>query len=508
MPVYNPALDDILDLSDKTASGRLALAGSRVVAATSSRTPRLMRNSSGAARVRACLPSQSGNAGFDDVDLSTAVVREAIGVPDKVPDTGTFPLAPIDPQTVGPLIVGKRYFIAAFVAGDDFINAGATLNATGNMFVATAANPTNWTHASALQEITTDLDVAAAYSDFAAALNLTAALIALGGVTVTNPSPGAYRVAFNAFGPQTAIAGPVNAGLTPLSVISVSSVQAGTSTLHEVQLIRLIAVPYCFATLSTPFPAATAVITEIQTATQDLPEIKRLTLDPIPYAGIFIVGLDDTPEIQVPYNATAAQLSALAGPKYVVNKRADNAWEFAGADPAQAVVLTCDVAGLIVPVGVTGVMALNTDGMAQAFANTTAKWIKLTREIDIQFPGEDPLKVLVEDIEVWRDLIDLGAIVPAVMPGLQFVASNYLGTPFKYDSTITALTGGSEFCLDFVDLTTLAVSSLYFIYVNGLVQEWLVKAGDADPTDPAGQVHWIGYNSGAPATNKHFEKGG
>lgn len=53
-------------------------------------------------------------------------------------------------QTVGPLVVGKRYTITNFVAGDDFTNVGATSNATGISFVATGTTPTTWTNASQL----------------------------------------------------------------------------------------------------------------------------------------------------------------------------------------------------------------------------------------------------------------------------------------------------------------------------------------------------------------------
>lgn len=54
--------------------------------------------------------------------------------------------------TAGPLVIGNRYRISSFVAGDDFTNIGAT-NATGNEFVATGATPTAWTNGSTLVSI-------------------------------------------------------------------------------------------------------------------------------------------------------------------------------------------------------------------------------------------------------------------------------------------------------------------------------------------------------------------
>lgn len=54
--------------------------------------------------------------------------------------------------TAGPLVIGNRYRISSFVAGDDFSNIGAT-NATGNEFIATGTTPTTWTNGSTLVSI-------------------------------------------------------------------------------------------------------------------------------------------------------------------------------------------------------------------------------------------------------------------------------------------------------------------------------------------------------------------
>jgi len=53
-------------------------------------------------------------------------------------------------QTSGTLVLGKRYRIVTYVAGDSFTNVGAASNATGVEFVATGTTPTTWTNASTL----------------------------------------------------------------------------------------------------------------------------------------------------------------------------------------------------------------------------------------------------------------------------------------------------------------------------------------------------------------------
>jgi len=55
--------------------------------------------------------------------------------------------------TSGSLIIGQRYRIATFVAGDNFTNVGASSNATGVVFTATGTTPTTWTNGSALVKV-------------------------------------------------------------------------------------------------------------------------------------------------------------------------------------------------------------------------------------------------------------------------------------------------------------------------------------------------------------------
>jgi len=54
--------------------------------------------------------------------------------------------------TSGLLIAGQTYYIASYVAGDDFTNVGGT-NVTGNTFVASGTTPTAWTNSSILVSV-------------------------------------------------------------------------------------------------------------------------------------------------------------------------------------------------------------------------------------------------------------------------------------------------------------------------------------------------------------------
>lgn len=54
--------------------------------------------------------------------------------------------------TSGLLVEGQTYYIASYVAGDDFTNVGGT-NVTGNTFVASGTTPTTWTNSSILVSV-------------------------------------------------------------------------------------------------------------------------------------------------------------------------------------------------------------------------------------------------------------------------------------------------------------------------------------------------------------------
>jgi hypothetical protein len=59
--------------------------------------------------------------------------------------------------TSGSLVVGNRYTIRTYVAGDNFVNVGGT-NVTGNTFIATGTNPTVYSNASTLDWIKPQVD--------------------------------------------------------------------------------------------------------------------------------------------------------------------------------------------------------------------------------------------------------------------------------------------------------------------------------------------------------------
>ena len=104
----------------------------------------------------------------------------------------------------GTLIIGKKYQIIVFQAGDDFSNIGAT-NANGNIFVATGTTPTTWTNGSTVNEygrtikdLSKNLHVLRNSTDFNTPYVVLAGVNTLTGCTLTVPATGTYLAFFEA----------------------------------------------------------------------------------------------------------------------------------------------------------------------------------------------------------------------------------------------------------------------------------------------------------------------
>lgn len=87
-------LDLIINTQDPQLMGRLSLAGSRVVAGPS-QLRRLIRNDGGNASVRLCVPSHTGERGFNDFPIGAGTVSMGLGPADTSPTAGTWRLAKV-----------------------------------------------------------------------------------------------------------------------------------------------------------------------------------------------------------------------------------------------------------------------------------------------------------------------------------------------------------------------------------------------------------------------------
>jgi hypothetical protein len=353
-----PTLDLLINIADPGKRGLLLAADST---RTDTASRQLVRNDGEQLRVRLVKPSASPGRLWDYIDPADATVRVAIGSPDGIPTAGAF-----------------------------------ALSYDG--------------HGTALDQLPFDVSAAALQTPLSAAVTAAAD----GAVEVARLAPGVYQVEFQTSGPKTLIAANP-AGLAPQSIVDVSRVQTGADGVREIQIVRLVRYPYAYAEPATPLPAAAATVTEIQAGDVSLPSVQRVALDPAPYGGTWGAVVGGT-AYTFSARATAADIAAALGAGYSVTAVGETSWDIAWADPGAQDPITVDVAGLLVPLGVSGPMALSTYSMFWAFAATAGPTLSATLEVEVEFTGEPRRTVLRVPVTAVRDVIDLANLVPTALP--------------------------------------------------------------------------------------------
>ena len=145
---------------------------------------------------------------FEPVDISGySSVYAAAGTGFRLPVAGSWRIRSGINQTAGPLVVGKRYKITGFQAGDDFANVGASSNDNGVIFTASGITPTTWTNASALQEVTASLAHDAGAAAVQSALDATRFISDAGGIVVELEAAGYFIFTFIVEGARVEMVG-------------------------------------------------------------------------------------------------------------------------------------------------------------------------------------------------------------------------------------------------------------------------------------------------------------
>ena len=351
MAAFN-TLNLIVDVTNPNKTGLLLSFNDRQPA----NVPLFIRNDGVSLNLRAVQPSTSTSRTWDDIDLSTASVILALGEFDKVPTSGTF-----------------------------------TLTWGGNT--------------------TSALNYNASASDVQTALN---ALSGIGGVTVTNPSPGVYLVLWNTTGTRTLISGDVT-GLAPQTGIVVSEVIVGSSAVKDLQTIQINLNPYALTNTWSAFPTSGSVVTLISAGTVSTPNVQKVALSPIPYDGTFQITTSLLTTAAIPYSATASQVQAAlntGGNNYVVTGNPGGPWIITTVANGSVATITVNASGLSVPVGLTGTLSLSTFSMLEAFINSSLNEITLLMELQITPAGGATATVLQVPVTVNKDVINSGALTP------------------------------------------------------------------------------------------------
>jgi hypothetical protein len=213
------------------------------------------------------------------------------------------------------------------------------------------------------------------------------------------------------------------AGLTPESFVGMVTLREETSLVSARFQIRLLQQPAAFVEPATAFPSAAVSVSVIQAGGSGANEIQRVTINADSYNGtwgITATTLGETHNVTVssgpiPYNATAAAAQTIindafgTGNEVTVVLSSANTWdiEFTGENVADFNHATMfgDATGLIVPVGVSGTLSLNTGQMILLLGDDES--IEVIFEIQQTDDGSGDTTTLdQETCTVYNDLIN------------------------------------------------------------------------------------------------------
>lgn len=296
------------------------------------------------------------------------------------------------------------------------------------------------------------------------------------------------------------------ARLSPLSIGTVSRIQNGTDELRQIELIQLQQNAMSFATLSTPFPPAAATVEHLQEGVVDSrPDVQRITLSPVPTGGTFNLTIDGENLWRIPFDVGTAEFQEILGEDFTVRKVGTASWEITTVENGAIDSVTVDVANLIVPTGVSGVLPLNTLPVWSAFIDTTKKVLTLTLEVQIVADGQDPETILQMPVEISRNVINLATLEATTLVAAQAAYAALLadGVNAIWTTAITALTGGGT-ALDAESTETKGLGFRIDFPLNGFIRKFILKAGPADPDNPTGEVAPLDYDAGT--NDKHWEE--
>lgn len=369
--------------------------------------------------LRAVDPSANPSRYWDDIDIRTASIQLAIDDPDLPPTQGTFSL------TFG-------------------------ANATGPLAFNISA------------------------ADMATALNALASIVAAGGVTVVLDGLD-YVVSFITNGVRALIT-ETDISLYPASLITVIEDQAGSADVPAIQVVSVFQAPAAYLTDFAPLPDAGYSVLSTQTGTGSVPSSQQITFDPAPFDGSFILTTALGTTSAVPFNVTqtalASALNAITGAagRYSVSGVGGGPYTITDST-GDNTPITASIDGLIVPVGVTGMLVLNTPAMRARFLGVTGNSITLLLEILVGFSGNPPSTLFQGNVTVNKNVIRgaAGGFSPAnPLAILQFVNNEF---------SITGFTGGAPLNLDGIGTTNRVNGELHAAVVGGALYLWKLIAG-------------------------------
>lgn len=195
--------------------------------------------------------------------------------------------------------------------------------------------------------------------DVAAALNLLSSVIANGGVSVQGNIGGPFTVEFLLPAVRAAFTADVT-NLYPVSTAAIAVNIAGTTTVPGRQTISFSQAPALVLNTWTPQSAAAIAVTSLQANV-----IQRVAIPAGTYGGIFTLTINGLTTPAIPFNAqfdlVQSVVNTLLGITTATVVSGQNYWDI--TIPANTFAFTGTAAGLMIPLTLTGSLALTSPAL-------------------------------------------------------------------------------------------------------------------------------------------------
>lgn len=326
--------------------------------------------------------------------------------------------------------------------------------------------------------ISFDADAAAVQT----ALNALASITSAGGVTVTKPNDGAYRIVFNTAGDRTAISGDTSS-LYPTTGAFIGVAQQGTGSLKEIVVISLETQPAAYVLLEDDLPVAAIGVTVVRAGGSGVGEIQTIDLSsPEPYDGTFSLEIDGNSTPAIAYNALADEVQSAiesASEDYVGEVTVTGTFPrytiSFGSTLGALGAMTADASDLVVPKGRKGSLNLNTTGVIELLNGEASATAKLEIEI-LDLDNSTPWTVIQQDVTVNQDVIPNSPASQTPLP--TYITSDTVGGAI--DSTLS----GADSKTTPVNADTIPLSDSAASWVTKQVSWANIKAALKSYFDP------------------------
>lgn len=204
--------------------------------------------------------------------------------------------------------------------------------------------------------------------DLTVALNSLASVTTAGGVAVSGPVGGPFRITFLTNGAQTLITSGANA-LVPLSTVTIATDVTGTSSNPAVQVLTLAQAETVQVTDWTPQSAAAVTVTQLQTNA-----IQQVSIPAGTYGGTFNLTINGLTTPALPFNAQfdliQSAINTLLGITTCTVVAGQNTWVV--TIPANTFAITGSALNLQIPLTITGSLNLTSQALKDLLAGQTS----------------------------------------------------------------------------------------------------------------------------------------